>query len=101
MNILISFLPKSLLGKWSIGLALGYILLFVLSDMVPGPGPGYNTALAITLSVTGTGIALAALVTGLFAIIKNKDGSVLVFVAAFVGFYSAFGTAASLFGFAK
>ena len=96
MNKRITLLPKSGLGMWSISLALSYIALFLLSELILGPGPDYNIGLAVALSAVAAGIAAAALVTGLVSIVKSKEGSVLVFVAAFVGLYCAFGTTVSL-----
>lgn len=97
MNTRLNFLPKTPLGKWSIALAAAYILLFVLSEVILGPGPDYNTAIAVALTIAGAAIAIAAFVTGIIVIVTSKDRSVLVFLSAFVGMYSAIGTISSLF----
>ena len=101
MNVQITILPKSLLGRWSVGLVVASILFFVLSQVILGPGPDYNMPLAYTLTIVLTGIAVAALVTGLISIIKSKERSILVFVAMAIGLYSLIGGTTGLLGLQK
>ena len=93
VNMRISILPKSLLGWWSVGLVVAWILFFVLSQVILGQGPDYNLALAYALTIVVAGIGGAALVTGLISIIKSKERSIFVFVTTAIGFYSLFGAA--------
>jgi hypothetical protein len=93
MNMRISILPKRLLGWWSVGLAVAWILFFVLSEVILGPGPDYNMALAYALTIVVAGIGAAAFVTGLISIIKSKERSILVFLTTAIGLYSLFGAA--------
>lgn len=76
----ISILPKTSLGRWSVGLGIAWILFFVLSEVLTGfevLGPGLNPALAVALTIIITGIAVAAFVTGLIGMIKSKERSVV------------------------
>lgn len=75
-----SILPKSLLGRWSVGLAAANILLNVLFLVLVargglGPGPVAPIANATT-GISG----IAALVTGLISMIKSKERSILVYL---------------------
>jgi len=100
----ISILPKSPLGRWSVGLTIASILFFVLAEVLYGfevLGPGLNQALGVALTIIVTGISGTALVTGLISIIRNKERSVFVFVAIAIGLYSLIGGTISLFGLPK
>ena len=76
MNITI--LPKTPLGRWSVGLGLVCIIILVLVFLYSESN--YNMALAITFTIVSVAISGAALVTGLISVIKNSERSVLVFV---------------------
>jgi len=83
----IHFKPKTTLGKWSVGLAAAFILIFVLSVVLTGsggvePGP-VGPMVGVTLGISG----IAALVTGLISTIKSKERSILVFLAVVVGLF--------------
>ena len=97
----INILPKSVLGWWSIGLVVVSILFFVLFQVILGPGPDYNMTLANILTIVLAVTAVAAFVTGLSSIIRNKERSILVFVAMAISLYSLIGGIASLLGLAK
>jgi hypothetical protein len=92
--------PKSTLGRWSIGLAIAVITLFVLAQGILGSGPDYDMALAVTLTTILIGIAIAAFVTGLVGIIKSKERSIFVFLTTAIGLYAMIGGSASLLGLA-
>jgi hypothetical protein len=84
----ISILPKTPLGRWSVWLAVAWILFFVLSMFAAESGlvklPLSGRALDFALlSVTG-GISVASFVTGLISIIKSRERSILVFLALVV-----------------
>ena len=93
----INLIPKTKLGKWSFGLIITMPLLFftgrsftdslyksvpagrtILEDIVRRP------ALALTM-LMGTIAGISAFVTGLIAIIRQKERSLLVYVATFIG----------------
>ena len=85
----ISILPKTPLGRWSVGLAAVFILLLVLSSVLTGlggvgPGP-VGPILGMAFGISG----IAALVTGLISMIKSKERSALVFLAAVVGLFTS------------
>lgn len=87
MNVRISILPKSLLGRWSVGMAAAFILLLVLSGVLTGlggvePGP-VGAIVGIAFGISG----IAALVTGLISTIKSKERSILVFLAMLTGLF--------------
>ena len=84
----ISVLPKSYLGRWSVGLAAANILLNVLFLVLVargglGPGPVAPIANATT-GISG----IAALVTGLISVTRSKERSILVFLALVVGLFT-------------
>jgi len=80
MKLHMALFPKSALGRWTIGLALAWLLSFILAEVILGPGPDYNMALAVAFSVIVTAIGVAAFVTGIMSIIKDKERSVTVIV---------------------
>ncbi len=86
----ISVLPKSYLGRWSVGLAAAFILLSVLSSVLTGlggvgPGP-VGPIITFAFGISG----IAALVTGLVSVTKSKERSILVFLALVVGLFTLF-----------
>ena len=89
----VSILPKTSLGRWSVGLAIAFILFFVLAGVLSGLagfellGPGFNPVLGVILTIVLVGMSGAALVTGLISMIKNRERSVLVFVGMVIGLW--------------
>ena len=83
----IGILPKSSLGKWSVGLAAAFILLSILFAVLTGLGdePGPFALIFVVNVVIGIS-SIAAFITGLVSIIKSKERSVLVFLAVLLGF---------------
>jgi hypothetical protein len=90
-------MPKTTLGKWSLGLIIGMPILFVIgssfSNTLYGSVPAGNSiladiadrpALALTM-LAGMATGVSAFITGLIAIIKLKERSILVYVATIVG----------------
>ena len=90
-------MPKTNLGKWSVGLILGMFLLFFvgmsftnsLYETVSAGGTiikdiGQRPALALSM-LAGFGAGIAALITGLIAIIKQKERVILVYLSTLVG----------------
>jgi hypothetical protein len=89
INVRISILPKSLLGWWSVGLVVAYLVFGFSSEDIISPAglPNYSMALRVTLMFALAGISIAAFVTGLISIIKRKQGSILVFVSTAIGLF--------------
>jgi len=90
----ITILPKTSLGRWSLGLAIAFILLFVVAAGPFREQWGFNESeglvnpiLTVVLTIPLVGIAGAALVTGLIGAIKRKERSVLVFLGMLVAFW--------------
>lgn len=83
----ISILQKAILGRWSVGLGIAFILLQVLSGIltgVGGVGPGLiGPMIGVAFGVSG----IAALVTGLISVIRSKERSILVFLAILAGLF--------------
>ena len=86
------FLPSTALGKWSVGLAISFIVLFVLVIVLVTTGQERgetyfsNLLMAIPgLLVLVTGIA--AFFTGIIGITKSKERAVAVFITTIIGFF--------------
>jgi hypothetical protein len=87
-NIRITVLPKTSLGKWSVGLAAACIVLLVLLVVLVGelglgvvkPGSLGAIMLGFAFGISG----IAALVTGLVSIKKNKERSIIAFLVVVV-----------------
>jgi hypothetical protein len=89
MNVRITILPKTSLGRWSIGLAAAFVLVVVLNILLQDglefkPGSVELRILFVALSTSGIG----SLVTGLINIIKSKERSILAFLVLVVGFFT-------------
>jgi hypothetical protein len=86
MNMRINILPKTSLGWWSVGLAIPVFLLFTypflirLGRVVSFIGAYFNFAFIIS--------GIAAFVIGLISIIRNKERSILVFLATLIGLFA-------------
>lgn len=83
-------LPKSTLGRWSIGLIGSLVLFFALLALLAASGQRGGETFSDNLALAVPGLlaaisGIAAFFTGLIAIIKNKERSALVFLSAFIG----------------
>ena len=89
--------PHTKLGKWSIGLIVAMPLLFIvgtsftntLYQSVPAGGTilkdiAARPALALTM-LTGIAAGISAFVTGLIAIVSQKEHSFWVFISTLIG----------------
>ena len=95
-EMIISVLPKTFLGKWSVGLTIVFMLFFVLIGLLDSLGfdpfgSGTNTALAVFLKIIYVGLPGAVLATGLISMIKRKERSVLVLVSMVIGLWFLIG----------
>lgn len=88
----VSILPRTMLGKWSIGLIGGLFLFFALLRVLVAFGQRggetffSNLALAIPGLLAGT-CGIAAFFTGIIGIIFRKERAVLVFLAVIIGLF--------------
>lgn len=90
-------MPITILGKWSVGASIAMPILFIIgtsftntlyesvpagetimADIVARP------ALALTM-LAGMGAGILALITGLLAIIRQKEKAVLVYISSLIG----------------
>lgn len=70
-----SLLPKTHLGKWSVGLSIAFIILIWLKIQF-----GIHV---MTFAIAALG--LGGFLMGIVAIMKNKDRSILNFLSILVG----------------
>ena len=90
-------MPKTILGKWSLGLIIAMPLLFFVgtsfTNSLYGSVPAGDTiladianrpALALTM-LGGFASGISAFITGLIAITRQKERAISVFIAAIVG----------------
>ena len=93
----IDFMPQSRLGKWALGLIIAMPVLFViggsLANSLYKPVPAGDTilediigrpALALTMLI-GIASGILALITGLIAIIRQKERAIPVYLATIIG----------------
>lgn len=88
---MITFLPKTTLGKWSLGLLIAFFLCFVALHLLARSGQrggdGFLDNLFLFIPTVLAGLAgVSAFLTGLISILKSKEHSILVFVATLIGF---------------
>ena len=93
----LKILPITPLGKWSVGLIVAMPILFFIgtsfANSLYQSVPAGNTILAdiaarpaLALSMlAGMAAGISAFVTGLLAIIRKKDLTLLVFVSSIIG----------------
>ena len=77
-----NFLPKTVLGKWSVGLiAVFFLSLAVFHFCLRGSDAEKLIALGITAAAAG-----GAFFTGIIGVIKSKEGAFLVLLSTVAGF---------------
>jgi len=79
--------PKTTLGKWSVGLAIAFILSFLLAEVLYGHNPDSNQVPGVILAIIFVGIGGAAFITGLVSVIKHKERSILVYIGMAITFW--------------
>ena len=87
-----TILPKTPLGRWSVGSVIAIIVLFIF---VPEAA---NRSLEVAASSGFACLAGAAVVTGLISIIKNKERSFLVFLTTAIGLFALIVAVGQAFG---
>jgi hypothetical protein len=96
----VTILPKTPLGKWSIGVVVASILLpFALYRFfIPFESfaPEFNAVLYLAVIIVIAVIAGATFITGLISMIKSKERSVFVFVSTAIGLWFLIATTVSL-----
>ena len=94
MKVRISILPKTSLGRWSVGLAAAFVLLFVLHQTFaasarrnPPANPTPPNPVIIMAVVADYISGIASIVTGIVSIMRRKERAILVFLVEIVGFF--------------
>jgi len=88
----VTILPKTPLGKWSTGFIGAFVVFFVTFILLVASGQQggdtffSNLVLGIPGLLAGASGVLAFL-TGLIGVIRNKERSILVFLAMLIGLY--------------
>jgi hypothetical protein len=90
-------MPKTILGKWSVGLIVAMPIFFIIGTSftnslyksVPAGGTiladiAARPALALTM-LAGMVAGISAFITGLLAIIRQKEYALLVYVSCSIG----------------
>ena len=94
-----SFLPKSSLGRWSVWLLVACLVLFIVAELLVGSvGSENRSVLAIALTAVIGMVAAGALATGTISVVRNRERSLVVFIAIALGLYQVFGTVVALLG---
>lgn len=88
-------MPKTTIGKWSIGLFFSFALCFVVFIILVAAGYRGGDSLSSSPALTIPGLlggiaAISSFVTGLTSVIKSKERSTLVIVAIVIGFFFSF-----------
>ena len=85
-------MPKTKLGKWSVGLIIVFILLLILFFLLVASGQRggdtffSNPLLTIPMLVAGI-CGVGAFFTGIISIIKMKERAIIVYIATVIGFF--------------
>ncbi len=85
-------MPKTLLGKWSLGLIIVFFVFFNLFQLLVASGQrGGDTFFSnpmLTFPILIAGISgISAFFTGIIGIIKKKERSAIVFITALMGLF--------------
>ena len=88
----IKIFPRSKYGKWAIYFILAFAiflaLFFLLVERGERGGATFFSNLKLTIPFLAAAISgIAAFITGLFSVFKEKDHSFLVYLAIIVGLF--------------
>jgi len=83
--------PKTVLGKWTMGLFLASILLmiFVILSIASGQNGGATIFDNLLISIPMISVAIstiASFFTGIISIIRKKERCIFVFISTTIGF---------------
>jgi len=86
------FIPKTRLGKWSLGLCAALIIFFLVTRIIVALGQAGGETFFSNLSISipmflAALSGIAAFFTGIIGIIKSKERAALVFITAIIGFF--------------
>lgn len=86
-----TFLPKTLIGKWSIALFMISFFLTIVASIIsivqePVVNETFYNRLAVNLTMIGSLVAVVGAFTcGIVSIIKSKERSLTVYIVSFLG----------------
>ena len=88
----IYFAPKTTLGKWSVSLIIAFMVLLGVFQLLVASGQRggetFFSNLILTIPMLTAGVSgISAFVTGLIGIIKSRERSVIVYLAALIGLF--------------
>jgi len=84
LNMRISILPKTSLGKWSTGLIIAAMLMLVVFS-IGSVNVNWHEPWLVTPIILAAVFAISSMVVGVIGIVKSKERSILVFIAAALG----------------
>lgn len=86
-------MPKTILGKWAMWLALGFIASFAISQIFyifSATGHEISTSVSpILIAFTFLGFlsGIAGFITGLISIIKHKERAIIIYIVVVIGLF--------------
>ena len=88
----IYFAPKTTLGKWSVALIIAFMVLLGVFQLLVASGQRggetFFSNLVLTIPMLIAGVSgISAFATGLIGIIKSRERSVIVYLAALIGLF--------------
>ena len=91
----VTFLPKTVLGRWSFWLIVAFALFFLIFQLLVASGQrGGETFSGNWLLIIPIFLAvicgISSLIVGLVSIIKDKERSILVFLSGLIGLFVLF-----------
>lgn len=87
-----NFVPKTILGKWSVGLIIFFVIFFttLLLLIASGERGGVSFFFNLKLAISGLLAAVCAIFSffiGMIAIIRQRERSIFVYIASGMGFF--------------
>jgi hypothetical protein len=83
---MINFLPKTVLGKWSVGLIVTFFLLLAVLKVFLISGQWASDAVKLLAGSITAVAAVGAFFTGIIGVVKSKEGAFLVLLSIVTGF---------------
>ncbi len=79
-------MPRTLLGKWSVGFIVAFLVFLGLSRFTGEVGATFSDNVPRALTILSAWVtAAASFFVGLVAVIKQRERSALVFLAMLIG----------------
>jgi hypothetical protein len=88
----VHFVPRTYLGKWSVGMIVAGLLFFTFANIIAGlQGPRAdqtifdNPLLSVPMILAGLSV-ISSFFTGVIGMIWRRERAVLVFISSLIGF---------------